>query len=347
MTEPFAPPRVHSPRTGEVVTWAERFALGHAANPLQRSLLARAFGGLRSQIGMDHPLCIPVPLSVYEAICGTDSPAVPLAAAATMLYLGVDIFDDLADRDLPGHWQGCHPGEVSLAAATLFSALPQLVIAELDAPCERIAAMQQIVAAGLLQMAAGQQMDIALCGAGEASTEQVEKSVEGKSGAEIAMFARLAAVFAGCGPELVESCGAFGIALGTAGQLASDCHDLFQAAESHDLANGTRTWPIASHLGRLQGEDRQRFLALLDRARLDSAARDAVRYQLRAAGELRRCAFVVEIYIQRARREFRAVRPVEPETSGLEICLKAISFFAGNPSNQSFAPEAAGDSIER
>jgi len=331
-------PGIRCDRADEVVRWAEEFSVRQAASVEQISLLARAFGGLRSQLKeADHPLCIPVPLAVYAAITGDAGAAVPVAAAATMLYLGVDIFDDVADGDLPGHWDGCSAAEANLAAATLFAAMPPLVIAELDTAPETRSAMQRTLAMGLVQMAAGQQMDMALRVDEIVSTENVELSVSHKSGAEIGMFARLAALFAGATSDVVESCGLLGTALGTAGQLASDCYDLFETPKSRDLANSTRTWPIASHLGRLGDTERGAFLELLEAARTDAAAQETVRQRLRAAGELRRCAFTIEIYVQRARRALRDVGPVEPGSSMIEACLSAISVLSAGRAQHSAA----------
>lgn len=89
-----------------------------------------------------------------------------------------------------------------------------------------------------------------------------------------------------------------------AGQLASDCHDLFDAPHSRDLANGTRTLPIALHLERLRGRPQDRLLSLLDRARLHAGAQAQVRRTLRQAGTLRHCALAVEVHCQRARPAF-------------------------------------------
>src|SRR5215204_5070807 len=47
---------------------------------------------------------IQLPLLVHEAITGDERPALPLAGACTLLYLGADLFDNVADRELPEHW---------------------------------------------------------------------------------------------------------------------------------------------------------------------------------------------------------------------------------------------------
>ena len=65
---------------------------------------------------------IPLPVLVYSGLRGHEGPAIPLAAATTLLFLGIDWFDDVAAGD--------RPAEANL----VLCALAQLAIAGLDAP---------------------------------------------------------------------------------------------------------------------------------------------------------------------------------------------------------------------
>lgn len=301
---------------------------GLAVTEPQRDLLSTAVTGLKLQAQEDELLIFArLPLLVYAGCGGEAMAALPLAAATTLLFLGIDILDDLADGDLPEHWHGYRPSEINLAAATLLAALPQLIISELDAPASRLAAMQRSLAQGMLRMSAGQQRDLALAGSAVVSPQEVEDLVAAKSGEEVAMFAALAAQFAGAAPAEVNAYKEFGEALGTGAQLSSDCHDLFQASHSKDLANGTRTLPMALYLKRLSAEERTGFLTLLEQARVDEAAQDAVRRRLRPSGVVRLCAFVVEMYCQRALGALERAAPLEPAAAGLRGLVDGISFF--------------------
>jgi geranylgeranyl pyrophosphate synthase len=326
-----------SQRTEDVVALAEAFAVGHARTPQQRRLLEQALEGLRVQARHEQAIpfpCAHLPLLVYAALRGDDAPALPLAVATSLLYLGLDIFDDLADGDLPPHWDGYRPSDINLAAATLLCALPQLAIAELDAPPASLAAMQHTLAAGLLAMGAGQQQDIAMAGTSNVTAADVEASVAAKSGEEIGLFTRLAAQFAGAPSAVVDPYTRMGRALGTAMQLASDCYDLFQDPHGSDLANGTRTLPIALHLDRQTGAARAAFLNLLEQARQDEAAQEAVRKHLREAGDLRRCAVIIEVYCQRALRALEQAAPQEPAAGGLRAMIGGVSFFPKGDKSQ-------------
>jgi len=272
-----------------------------------------------------------LPLLVYAGIRGDEAPARPLAVATTLLYLGIDLIDDLADGDLvdgalPPHWDGYRATEINLAAATLLSSLPQLALAELDVPPDRGVALQRVLARGLLRMSAGQQRDLALAGTSGADVGEVEASVVAKSGEGWALFAALAAQLAGAEPEVVDAYASFGRWLGAARQIANDCHDLFTAAHSRDLASGARTLPIAMHLERLAGQERHSFLGLLDGARRDSGAQRAVRARLRAAGELLRCGVQVEVHCRRAGRALERARPLEPAAGLLRSMIDEASF---------------------
>ena len=323
-----------------MISLAEDFATSRARTLHQRRLLQTALHGLREQTsGQDaHPPFVHLPLLVYSGLRGNDERAISLAAATSLLFLGLDIFDDLADGDLPPHWNGTPTQEINLAAATLLCALPQLAIAGLDAPAARLAAMQRTLAEGLLRMSAGQERDLAMAGRDDVAPEEVEESVVAKSGEELAIFASLAAQFAGAPEEVADTYALMGRALGTAGQLASDCYDLFTAPHSRDLAHGTRTLPVAMHLRRQVGEDRTSFLRQLEQARKDALAQEVVRQRLRAAGDLRRCAFLVEVYCQRALRALKQADPLEPAATDLRAMIDSVSFFpkgvAGSVENQ-------------
>ncbi len=316
---------------------AEAFASERSRDGQQRALLALALRGLRPQLReMDFPPpFMALPLLVYAAVRGENKPALPLTVATTILYLGIDILDDLADGDLPRHWKGRKESEINLAAVTLISALPQLALSELDAPPETIADLQRILADGLLTMSAGQQRDLATAGATRVSAAEVESSVARKSGEELALFAALASRLAGASTAAVEAYASMGRSLGTAGQLASDFHDLFQARRSSDLANGTRTLPIALHLENQSRTGRRAFLALLDKARRSESARKAVRKRLLAAGELRRCAIIVELHCRRAQAALARAGAREPAQGELAALIDASSFF---PKRQETAP---------
>jgi len=319
-------------RVQRVLERAGAFVESHAVTSGQRRSIGSALGRLRLAVVEDRDgSCvwpfIHLPLLVYEGLCGTERPAVGLAVATTLLFLGLDLFDDVADGDWPAAAPDCSMAEVNLAAATLLCALPQLALAELDAPPPVLAAMQGTLARGLLRMAAGQQQDLASMGAIQVRSTDVEAAVIAKSGEEAAVFARLAAQLAQAPEHLAATWEELGRSLGAGSQLASDCYELFSDPEARDLAHGARTLPVALHLERLEGEERAAFLALLERARQDEASRDAVRARLRSDGQLRHCAFIVETYRQRALRLCEQANPLEPARSCLEAMIGGISFF--------------------
>lgn len=314
--------------TDDVLAQAQALVERHACTEHQRRLLKVALVGLELQSReTEAPVFMHLPLLVYAGLCGDHRPAIPLAVATSLVFLGMDIMDDLADGDRPAHWAGHSPGEINLAAATLLCALPQLILAELDAPPHRLAAIHQTLASGLMRLAAGQQRDLAMTGSADASADEVEAVLLAK-GEEMAIFAALAADLGGASAERVEAYAYLGRAIGVAGQLASDCYDLFTDSDSRDLMHGTRTLPIVLHLQRQAAEERVLFLSLLERARADLAARSVVRERLRTAGGLRQCALMVEVQCQRALRTLEKVDPLEPARTGLREMTASISFFS-------------------
>jgi len=329
---------VRTVRAVDVLSYAERFALRSAVSRQQRRVLEAALTGLRAHVdawnppgqAADRPALPPfvhVPLSVFAAIRGDAAPAVPVSAATALLFLGIDIFDDVADGDCGARWPEFSAAEMNLGAATLLCSLPQQLISGLDAPPAVIARMHRTLAQGLLRMSAGQQDDLARMGACEVSVEDVIDSVESKSGEEVAMFARLAAELAGADEPLSDVYADFGRSLGTAGQLASDCYELFTDPDGRDFAHGARTLPVALYLERLSGDGRTSCVELLDRARVDEAARQRVREALHGGAVMRRCAFIVETYCQRAIRAVQTAQARQPGRDDLFALVESITFF--------------------
>ena len=133
--------------------------------------------------------------------------------------------------ELPPHWAGHRPNEIGLIASVIGCALPQLVLAEMDVRPATRAALQRTLALGLLEVAAGQQADLAAAGADRADPAAVERSIVAKSGGRRAMYAAMAAQLAGASEEQVAAYARLGRAMGTATQLASDIGDLFAAGD--------------------------------------------------------------------------------------------------------------------
>ena len=96
---------------------------------------------------------IQLPLLVHAAIIGDERPAHHLAEACTLLYFGVDLFDNLIDDELSSTWDTRDPAEASLAATTLLAAAPQIAVARLrehGVPPERLWELAHLFAETLL-----------------------------------------------------------------------------------------------------------------------------------------------------------------------------------------------------
>src|ERR671914_15326 len=107
--------------------------LGTLSVPPHHQELLRVHLGVGREQAEAYPElpAIQLPLLVHAAITGDERPALPVAGACTLLYLGADLFDSILDHELPPSWQGRDSSQASLAATTLLGALPQLSIARL------------------------------------------------------------------------------------------------------------------------------------------------------------------------------------------------------------------------
>ena len=330
--EDLADSRKIERKTAQVIAAAETFILKQAVTPRQQQLFVLALKSLQDQTAAEAAsglslLFVHLPLRAYAALCGDDAPAIPLAVATTLIYLGMDILDDLADGDLSEDWKEYRPEEITLLSITLLTALPLRLFASLPVPPTVRLQMIALMADAGIRLSAGQGSDLAGAGQETVTVAEVVESVEGKSGGEMALFAALAAVLAGASPGQTAQFAAIGSAIGVAGQLLSDWGDLFASSHSRDLASGTRTLPLAMYLERLKGEERQTFLALLDQARTSPDAQSAVRTQLETSGIPFQSAFAIETYCQRAHRLFREAALTHPAAVDLDTLINHLSLF--------------------
>ena len=271
---------------------------------------------------------IQLPLLVHAAITGDERPALPVAGACTLLYLGADLFDSILDHELPPSWQARDPSAASLAATTLLGALPQLSIArlqELGTPPERLWTLALLFADYGLTMGAGQYEDLLLPTLENVSVEDSRAMAEQKSGAEYALFAAAGATLATEDRSTIEAYAAFGSCFGIAQQLINDAKDIWGDERGQDLLNGKRTLPVVHALSTLRGERRERLQQLLETARGSTERHDGVRELLAEAGSLRYTALIVWLYQQQARSHLASVSPREPAARELYTLLGQAS----------------------
>jgi geranylgeranyl diphosphate synthase type I len=263
---------------------------------------------------------IQLPLLVHTAVAGDERPALPVAAACTLLYLGADLLDSILDHELPPSWHTHDSAEVNLAATTLLAALPQLSIAllrEEGTPPARLWALSHLFADTILELNAGQHEDVLFPNLENVSLEDSRLMAERKSGSAGALLAKAGAVLATEDPLTIEAYAAFGLCFGTAKQLINDVWDIWGEDTSRDLLNGKRTLPIVHALSTLRGEQRERLQNLLAVARESAEHHDEVRALLAAAGSVRYTALIVWLYQQQAQNHLAVASP--PGVAGREI----------------------------
>ncbi len=194
-------------------------------------------------------LPVAVPLRVCEAEGVAPDTATLLGAVGLLVWAGADLLDDLADE--PETVQG-DPARATLVAVNALTTLPQLVLARAPVSAEQRAAAAARLATGLVDMSTGQDRD--LCqGAHRAETLADWETVAlGKSGAEAALHAGLAARFGGAAPARVQAWEAWGRQLGVLVQAHDDLREVIHGGA--DLAVGRASLPVVL-ARRLLGDD--------------------------------------------------------------------------------------------
>jgi geranylgeranyl diphosphate synthase type I len=280
---------------------------------------------------------IQLPILVHAAITGEERPALHLAEACTLLYFGVDLFDNLIDEELSSGWESRDPAEANLAATTLLAAAPQIAIARLreyGVSPDRLWELAHLFAQTLLTMSAGEHEDVLFTGRVDVKPDMCRGMIERKSGSELALFAQAGAILATEDDDVIQQYAAFGRCYGIASQLRSDVRDIWSAEISQDLINGKCTLPVVHAMSSLQDVSRGRLQGLLEAARESAERHDEVRALLAEAGSLRHTTLVIEVYLQRAREHLAAVSPREPAAQALRTLLERISLLATGEDTQ-------------
>ena len=271
---------------------------------------------------------VQLPLLVHAAIAGDEKPALPVAGACTLLYLGADLFDSIVDHELPPSWRTHDSSQASLAATTLLGALPGLSIARLQekgTPSAKLWTLARLFANAGLTMGAGQYEDLLFPNLQNVSIEDSRAMAEHKSGAEYALFATAGATLATEDPSTIEAYASFGSCFGIAQQFINDAQDIWGDGSGRDLSNGKRTLPIVHALSTLRGKRRERLQRLLRAARESPEHHDGVRAMLVEAGSLRFTALLVWLYQQQARSHLASASPQEPAAQELYTLLDQSS----------------------
>ena len=301
----------------------------HSESTEQKILLSRFLAGLEGKLGT-HSLAFSIPLIIHCAIKGEERSALKLAAACLCLYLAADIIDDIADGDFVKHWgEEVSSSEGILASMVFASSIAPLAIDDLDIESQSANLLRKSLAKSIAASAAGQQGDLQSRETlGSTSPEQVVKNVQGKSGAEIAAFALMAAQLAGAEPSVADEYMSIAGIIGTCGQIMSDCFELYNPSEGRDLANGTVTLPLAIHFDRLVEEDKDQFQDLIRKARHDESARKKVRSLIAESGSLDQ----VYAFLKQSRTEaldrLERLNPLEPAATELKQIITAGTTFS-------------------
>lgn len=286
-----------------------------------------AVGRDQAEISPGMP-AVQLPLLTHAAVTGDEEPALPVAAACAMIYLGADLLDSVLDNELPPAWQGHSTAQIHLTATTLLATLPQLSIARLQergASPTKLWTLAQAFAETLLTMGAGQHEDLLFSGRDEVSLEESRTVAERKSASANALFARAGTVLATDDPEKIRAYADFGASLGMARQLITDLWDIWGEEASRDLLNGRRTLPVVHALSTLPEQERDHLRGLLDAATQSSAYHGAVRRPLALAGSLRYTALIVWLYNQQAGDLLSRAAPREPAGGELRRLLDGTS----------------------
>ena len=322
-------PKVSIKRNKLVFKEANDLLARHSESIEQEMLLSQFLAGLEEKLGTHSLPFINIPLVIHSAIKGEERSASKLAAACLFLYLAADIIDDIADGDFARHWgDELSSSEGVLASVVFASSIAPLAIDDIGIESQSACLLKTSLSKCVTKMAAGQQGDLLSKNTLRSTTpEQVVKNVQGKSGAEIATFALMAAQLAGAEPDVANEYMSIFRIIGTSGQIKSDCFELYNPSEGRDLANGTVTLPLAMHFQSLPEEDKDHFLNLIRLAQHDESARKRVRNLVAKSGALTQVNSFLKQCKSEAFDRLHRIEPLEPAATELkQMIITSVAF---------------------
>jgi geranylgeranyl pyrophosphate synthase len=291
-----------------------------AVSPAQATMLARQLGSEHAR-GPVTSLCARLPALAYEAAGGAGALPVQAAAGCVAIYLGADLLDEVADRELPPEWRTLGADQATLASFCLLLPLAVAAFREVDAPPAVHLAVIDALVPALVEMAEGQALDLAAEGRADISRDECVEIVRRKS-SQLGLYAQLGALVAGASHETALVLETIGREIGCYLQLLSDCAEVLAPPDdAGDLRVGKRTLPLAHALAKLTGERHAQLVA--DLAATSEAQRARVRQAVLDAGSVAYVALVAETHRQRALTALR--RLPSQHTEGMAALLAEIA----------------------
>jgi len=194
-----------------------------------------------------------------------------IAASLEMLHLASLVHDDVIDESelrrgiftANAEWGN---KMAVLVGDYILSKSMELAVVE---PDRRIPA---ILSAASSQLVAGEVLEMDLAGKLDATIEEYNAVIEGKTASLFEACGRCGAILAGHGDSLVEACGQLGRHFGLTFQIVDDLLDFgvgagdLGKAKFSDLANGLVTLPILLFFSNCSATERSVMIDLLKRA---------------------------------------------------------------------------------
>lgn len=213
-----------------------------------------------------------------------------IAASLEMLHLASLVHDDVIDKSelrrgiftANAEWGN---KMAVLVGDYILSKSMDLAVTE---PDRRIPA---ILSAASGRLVAGEVLELDLAGKLDATIEEYQAVIEGKTASLFDACGRCGAILAGHDEDLVEACGQLGSHFGMTFQIIDDLLDFgigatdLGKAKFADLANGLVTLPLLLYFAKCSVTEREAMIALLNQAGLEEVgAAEKVKSALQAKG---------------------------------------------------------------
>jgi len=241
-----------------------------------------------------------LPIWTCQAVGGQPQQAVAVSAAWCLLHTAALLLDDVQDHELAlKPWPPIGPSQaINLATALIFASQLALSRLEPGADTALILAIWQVFSRAILNVCAGQHLD--LC-AESLSLDDYWRMAGSKSGAFFELACRTGAMLGTEDGRLIDRYAEFGYNLGILVQISDDFNGAWNAPNAGDLVAGSQALPVVYALSVGSDRDRVRLLNLLERTSSEAAAITSARQLISDLGGLHYLSIQAEAYRRRAR----------------------------------------------
>ncbi len=268
---------------------------------------------------------------IADAISGTGRKTIPFGVALELTHNFTLVHDDLMDRDeirrgIPSLHKKFGTSTAINAGDALFARAFEM-LATLDDPAISQAILRDF-SWMVRAIAEGQQLDMEFESRDDVTEKEYLTMVEKKTALMFWMAAKGGALISGAPPEHVESAAEYGRIMGIGFQIWDDLLDVTGDQDKigkkvgSDIMNGKKTMIVIEAMGRLEGGNKEKFLAAFNNPNATQEQMNEVIQALHDVGAIEYTRKMASEYAENAKHNLDFL----PDSEEKELLMEFVDF---------------------